>query len=81
MHFYSSRLVFGLVSLRQHCSYMSPLGEVSGSVWRDSEDCGSPADRREGEHLQEMSLWLSGQSKYHTVGTPSGLAYVTRTKG
>lgn len=26
--------------------------------------------RRVGEHIQEMSLWLSSQSKYHTVGTP-----------
>lgn len=26
--------------------------------------------RRVGERIQEMSLWLSGQNKYHTVGTP-----------
>lgn len=26
--------------------------------------------RRVGERIQEMSLWLSSQYKYHTVGTP-----------
>ncbi len=26
--------------------------------------------RRVGERIQEMSLWLSAQNKYHTVGTP-----------
>lgn len=25
--------------------------------------------RRVGERIQEMSLWLSSQHKYHTVGT------------
>lgn len=27
--------------------------------------------RRVGEHIQEMSLWLNSQRKYHAVGTPA----------